>query len=346
MRTVLVFGLAAWLLAGASLASPVSERDSLRRFSYREIHMGVEVRLLLYAPDTARARSAARAAFGRIAHLNRILSSYLSSSDLSRLNGAAGDGARRVPQELFYVLWRSVEIAERTGGAFEPTIGPLSDLWAEARTTGRLPARAARARADSLVGWQLLELDPVERTARLPRAGMALDLGGIAKGYVLDEALDELRLEGIDRALVDAGGDIVVGAPPPRQDPDSTAPASNTSLSDSFRARGWTVETPSGRTLTLSHAAVATSGDSQQFVEIGGTRYSHIVDPRTGLGLTHRTAVTVVAPTGLAADAYATALSVMGPEDGRRFAALRPGFRAYFYAPNETAEEESDAPDR
>lgn len=299
----------------------------LDRFTYRQMHMGVQVRVVLYAPDSSSARTAARRAFDRISELTGLLSSYRTSSELSRLNRRAGGSPMRVSPELFYVLHRAAAIAAETDGAFDPTVGPLSELWDRARSAGRVPTSAELERTDSLVGWSRLELDPAARTARLARAGMQLDLGAIAKGYVLDEALEALERSGVERALVDAGGDVAAGRPPPGRS-------------------GWSIRVPlappdtsleriggelSGRTLSLAHAAVATSGDTQQYVEIGGNRYSHVVDPRSGLGLTHRLAATVVAPTGLVADAYATAVSVLGPEDGRRFLADRPGVRGLIY---------------
>jgi thiamine biosynthesis lipoprotein len=134
---------------------------------------------------------------------------------------------------------------------------------------------------------------------------MLLDLGGIAKGYAADEAMSVLKWQGINRALIAAGGDIVVSRPPPGK-------------------RGWLIGIaplefngkPPDDYLLLSDAAVSTSGDREQYVEIGGVRYSHIIDPRTGLGVTARSSVTVVAPTGIVADSLATAVSVLGPERG------------------------------
>ncbi|MGE4001886.1 MAG: FAD:protein FMN transferase, partial [Planctomycetaceae bacterium] len=156
-----------------------------------------------------------------------------------------------------------------------------------------------------LVGYEQVQLDSLTQTVTLGQAGMRLDLGGIAKGYAADEALRVLQEHGIEHALIDAGGDIVTGQPPPGAD-------------------GWRIgiaplDAPDGdpqRFLRLGNAAVATSGDASQFVEIDGIRYSHIMDPRTGLGLTTRSSVTIVAPDGIAADSLASAVSVLGPERG------------------------------
>jgi len=142
-------------------------------------------------------------------------------------------------------------------------------------------------------------------------------VGGIAKGFILDRALETLSAEGVSRALIEAGGDIVVSGPPPDRD-------------------GWTVQLPGAapdggsRTARLRDAAVSTSGDTEQFVEIDGTRYSHVIDPRTGVGLTHRLLVTVVVDRGVTADGLATTVGVLSREAGRAFLdAHYPGVTAY-----------------
>jgi thiamine biosynthesis lipoprotein len=145
---------------------------------------------------------------------------------------------------------------------------------------------------------------------------MRLDLGGIAKGYAVDKALAVLRRRGITRALVDAGGDIGLGDPPPGKP-------------------GWGIGVaplepggPPGGFLWLSRRAIATSGDTQQYVVIDGVRYSHLVDPRTGLGLTDHSSVTVIAPDGITADGLASAVSVLGPRQGLRLVEETPGAAA------------------
>jgi thiamine biosynthesis lipoprotein len=178
-------------------------------------------------------------------------------------------------------------------------------LWRQARRQKKLPDSDRLARARMLVGHENIRLDANQQTVQLLKQGMQLDLGGIAKGYAADQALDELKRRGVPRALVAAAGDVVVSAPPPGE-------------------TGWTiaVTSPSGVDnppidyLLLHDAAVSTSGDLEQFVELDGKRYSHIIDPKTGWALTNRLQVTVVAPNGTLADSLATAVSVMEPELG------------------------------
>jgi FAD:protein FMN transferase len=174
--------------------------------------------------------------------------------------------------------------------------------------------------ADALkaVGYIKLLLHPQDRTVELKVSGMKLDLGGIAKGYALDEAQRVLKSHAIAHALVSGGGDMALSKPPPGQ-------------------RGWKIEiapldlpnAPPKRYVLLADCGLATSGDVFQKLEIDGRRYSHIVDPRTGIGLTDHSLVTVIAPTCTIADATATAVSVLGPEKGLKLVEETPGVEAH-----------------
>jgi FAD:protein FMN transferase len=263
--------------------------------------MGVLVRLVLYAPEDASARAAARAAFGRIAELDDLLSDYRPMSELMRLSTAPAGTPIPISEDLARVLEQAQTLALLSDGAFDVTAGPLVQIWREARRTGRLPTPAELADARARTGWRNLHLDPIHRTVVLRRANMQLDLGGIGKGYAADQALRVLARLGVDRALVELGGEIAVGAPPPGD-------------------VGWLIrvaEAEPGRdALHLVHAAVSSSGDTEQFLEIDGVRYSHVIDPRTGLGLTHRHLVTVTAPSAALSDGLSTLVAVLGPEQG------------------------------
>lgn len=288
---------------------------ALTRFIYTQYHMGVDARLLVYAPDRPTAERAGAAAFARIAALDSIMSDYRRDSELTRLCARAGDPPVRVSADLFLVLRRAQKVAERSGGAFDVTAGPLIALWRQARKTTVLPDPAEIERARGLVGWRKLRLNEAARTAQLTARGMKLDLGGIAKGYAADGAQRVLKQHGITRALVELGGDIVVSGPPPGTD-------------------GWTIRVPNAgddrgpADLRFTDRAISTSGDTEQFAVIGGRRYSHIVDPRTGQALTNRVQVTVTAPDGLTSDPLSTALSVLGEEHGKLLRAY-PGTAAY-----------------
>ncbi len=282
------------LLGACSLpeAAPPSEE-----FDFTEPHMGTRIRIKLWASGLPQAERAARAGFDVFRRLDALLSDYKPDSALSRLSDAAGRGPQPAPPELLDVLRESKRVAERTGGAFDVTIAPVVLLWRKARKERRLPDPEALRAARALVGHADLVLG--NGTAELRRAGMRLDLGGIAKGYACDRARAALAVEGVTRADVDAGGGMSIGDPPPGRD-------------------AWRIGMigDARRVLQLKNCGVATAGDLEQYVEIDGRRYSHIVDPATGLGLTNRAMATVVAPDGFAADAVDTALCILGPERG------------------------------
>ncbi len=284
----------AGLLVIGSLAAPGCSAP--RRIEYTSIVMGVEARMVLYAADESRARCAARAAFDRMAHLDDVLSDWRVDSELMRACREASSGRTvKISKDLCRVLVRAEEISAETGGAFDITVGPVVALWREARRTGQLPSDQARQEALSRVGWQDVHVDAKACTLRLAREGMQLDLGGIGKGFAADEAIRTLAARGFRRALVAVGGDIAVGERPP--DREAWAIAAGTAP--------WEM-------IPLRHAGISTSGDAEQFVEIDGVRYSHIVDPRSGIGLTNRVQVTVIAPDATTSDAIATALCVLG----------------------------------
>lgn len=274
------------------------------RFTFTESAMGTRARLELYASSEAQARTAAEAAFARIAELEQVASDYRPSSELMRLCAAPSGKPVPLSGDLYRLLTHARRIAEETDGAFDPTVGPLVRLWREARRTARLPDPSAIRDAKARVGWRYLDLDPKGRTATLRRSGMRLDLGGIAKGDAADEVLRAMRAKGVTRALLEFGGDLRLGDPPPGQ-------------------AGWRIEMPNlGETRTLANVAVSSSGDTEQYVEIGGVRYSHVVNPKTGYGLTFRHQATVIAPSGLLADPLSTALTVLD-ERGRLSLLLR-----------------------
>jgi thiamine biosynthesis lipoprotein len=281
--------------------------------------MGMPVRVVLYAADEAAAREAAISAFARIAALDRAMSDYRADSEI-------GDIGRRAPApvlvspDVFRAVSRAIDIARDTDGAFDPTVAPLVALWRDARATGRLPSRAAVDHARALTGWRGVELDAARQTIRLTTPGMRLDLGGVAKGYILQAALETLGGLGIRAAMLEAGGDIVAGAAPPGTD-------------------GWRIETSEvvlpvgtqndlrGRFRVIEDAALATSGPSAQFVEIDAVRYSHVVDPRTGWALTTGVTAHVIAGDAALADALATAATVVGTAGLERLRARFPQAR-------------------
>ncbi|MES2124988.1 MAG: FAD:protein FMN transferase [Gemmatimonadota bacterium] len=292
----------ALLLAALLNLHPLAAVAQGGRFEYRELHMGVEVRLVLQAAGQPAADSGARAAFAAVAVLEQRLSDWRPTSEVRQLTLHPRQW-RRVSVPLYQVLARAVELARASEGAFDPTAGPLVALWREARRTRRLPDSGAVAAARARTGWRLLRLRPASREVWLERDSMLIDLGGIAKGFILDQAGQLLRRRGISRFLIEAGGDIVVG----------DAPAGRP---------GWeiAVKTPRGdTTLALVNVGVGTSGPGAQHLDLDGVRYSHVIDPRTGWALTRAIEVTVVHPVGALSDALATLVTV-APRAGARIA--------------------------
>lgn len=283
----------------------------LERFEYAEPHMGGPVRIVLFAEGEPRARAAASAAFATFAALDAAMSDYRADSELTRLSASAGSPPVRVSEDLARVLLAAREFSEISGGAFDVTVGPLVALWREARRTGRLPNDEAIRAARALVGYRRVHVDRAARTVRLDTPGMRLDLGGIGKGYAADRALEALARHGVASALVEAGGDIALGAAPPGR-------------------AGWRIDVPGGGVVVAARRGVSTSGDLEQFALIGGVRHSHVVDPRTGLAVQHVATVTVVAADATTSDALASALGVLGPSRAKPLAESLGGVAARF----------------
>jgi thiamine biosynthesis lipoprotein len=306
-RIILCFALTLVVIgARPALAQPVQPA----RFEFSRIIMGSQARIVLYAADEPQATSAAAAAFDRLNHLDAVMSDYREDSELMRLCAKAGQGPIPVSDDLLTVLVKSATMADRSGGAFDPTVGPVVALWRQARRDQALPASDDLTDARRLVDHAAVHIDEDAGTIELAIPGMRLDLGGIGKGFAADETIKTLAGAGITSCLVDLGGDIALADPPPGKG-----------------AWSITVELADGstRSLRLANASIATSGDAEQFVEIDGVRYSHIVDPHTGLGLTNRAAATVIAPSGADADALASAACVLGPVEGIELIESIPG---------------------
>jgi len=292
--------------------------------------MGAAWKIKVYSSDSAAGEAAIKAALAEVERLDKVLSDYEPESELSRLSAtAATDHAEHVSDDLWRVLVAADEFRMATDGAFDITVGPLTTLWRQSRRSGKLPREDKLSAARAAIGPGSLVLDAATMSVQLARPGMRLDPGGIGMGYAADRALEILEAQGITAAMIDASGDILVSGPPPGADGWRIMVAP-------LRAGG------DGEVIVLSHAAVTTSGDAYQAVEIDGVRYSHIVDPRTGLGVRGPAAVTVVArapddvvivpdpPLATTADALATAASVLGSTDGPAVIAKYPGVSARF----------------
>ncbi len=310
----------AWLLAGccAALTAAEAGREDYWLLVAEEPHMGTLVRVTAYVPDGIDGVHALRAAFARIRDLDARFSDYREDSEVNRVSCAAGEAPTPVSLDLFTVLTRAVEISARTGGAFDVTSGVLTRLWRRSRQERLPPTPAAIAAARGCAGWRNLILDSKDRSVYFRRQGIRLDLGGIAKGYAVDQALDELRSRGIDRALVAIAGDIAAGNPPPGESAWIVG-------IDAIGSPG-SIECK----VDLTNEAISTSGDRERSFNLGGRFYSHIVNPTSGRGAPVSRAVTVVAPSGVEADGWATALHVVGRSGSERILRAERNLRVYW----------------
>jgi thiamine biosynthesis lipoprotein len=297
---VLACALSLILFGGCWYAVPPTGAQLRTRTERTRLCMGVPARITVdhATGEDEKVEAAIERAFALLASLDTALSDYMLASELNRVNAAAGGPPVAVGADLLSVLATARDVSRASDGAFDASVGPASLLWRETRRSGVLPGEDELARVRVLVDWRKVELDECTRTVRLAQPGMRLDLGGIGKGYAARRAVERLRDEGFPRAMVALSGDIAVGDAP-------------------IGARAWRIEvSPTddrglGREVDLERAAISTAGDAEQFVEIGGRRYSHIVDPRTALGTPGGVMVSVVSPVGEWADALDTAAVVM-----------------------------------
>ncbi len=290
------------LLLGATPAPAAPFRVERARYL-----MGTLCHAVAVHRDSGPAGEALGRALDEVARLERVMSSWREGSELARLNAAAG-APFSCSADLFAVLDSARALAEATGGAFDPTVEPLSRAW-DMRGAGRVPSEPELGRARALVGWSRLRLEP-PRTARLDGPGAGLDLGGIGKGFALDRAAEVLRAAGVERALLNFGGEVLALGTAVRGYPQGD------------NSGKWTVSVahPADRLrpvvrLEVRDAAVSTSAQSERGFVVRGQRYGHVLDPRTGRPVATRASVTVVAPSGTRADALSTALLVRGREE-------------------------------
>jgi thiamine biosynthesis lipoprotein len=289
----------------------------LQRFEFSEPQMGTTFHFILYAESEAKGKEAARAGFDRAKQLNTIFSDYDEKSELVQLCSKAGTGTVTVSPTLADILQKSKTWSERSDGTFDITVGPLVTLWRRARRTRELPNPTALEAAKALVGYQHMQIQGNQVTLAKPK--MKLDLGGIGKGYAADEVQKIFKEHGVTSALVAAGGDIRVTERPPGSEGWIVTVAPLEKVNKDFPAR-----------LILENAGVSTSGDIEQYLEINGVRYSHIIDPKTSLGLVGRMSATVVASCATDSDAATKPLCILGPVKGIAWINAQPGLAGMY----------------
>ncbi|WP_051398054.1 FAD:protein FMN transferase [Runella limosa] len=324
IRIVSLFVPSLWIIL-ALCAFDVNSQEvaPLRRYAYARNAMGSEFNLVFYAPSDSLAKVASDSAFARIQLLNNLLSDYLDGSEVNRLSETAGTGQRFYASAiLFDILEKSKSLSAKTNGAFDVTVGPIVQLWRRAIRRNYFPDKSQLKEARDAVGYRFVRLRAEDRSVVLKRKKMRIDFGAIGKGYAADDVLKVLKSFGIDRAFLDAGGDLAIGDAPPEKE-------------------GWRIEVSSGggdttatHILTLKNCGVATSGSTYRHFDYKGVRYSHIVSPYTGVGLTTHTRTTVITQNGTDADALATAFSVLGIKKSQKVAKRLKGVEVWLLEQN------------
>ncbi len=275
------------------------------RFSYTQSKMGSPCSITFYTDDTLKAGRLANACFHLVDSLAAIFTDYDDSSELNQLCNRIEWMQHpaqpvKVSPALFDILLQSREAYEKSGGRFDITLAPVTRLWRKARQEKRFPSDSMVKEKLALTGFSKVRLDTVLQTVVLLKPGMQLDLGGIAQGYIAQKITDFLQQHAIKNVLADVSGDIVtIGAPP--------------------GTTGWKIgiSLPESRDrilpgyLSVSNCAVTTSGDAYRFMEHEGKRYSHVIDPATGYGVTSQRNVTVIAAEGSTADWLTKACSLL-----------------------------------
>tara|TARA_R110002096_G_scaffold142779_3_gene298297 strand:- start:705 stop:1763 length:1059 start_codon:yes stop_codon:yes gene_type:complete len=314
----------AFCVSGILLAATINAEEDEKLFSFKQPHMGTEFTILVWANQSQSddLTLVVEQAFDRVNQLNQICSDYFPLSEINDLARAPAKVPFPVSPDLYHLLFLSKELTRESEGAFDVTAGPLVRLWRLSKKNSKLPTPEQLERAKARTGADHLTLDTENQTVTKHVEGMLFDLGGIAKGYAADAAFSILRDAGYRRTLVAASGDIVAGDPPPGK-------------------AGWIVgietlelepDPNQLNTITLANRAISTSGDARQYIEVDGTRYSHIVSTKTGLGLTERIAASVIAKCAADSDRYATVVTLLGEKDGLQFIENKRGIECRIVA--------------
>lgn len=279
--------------------------QNLMRFSFSEVAMGTQMKIIFYASDSLKANDISKALFKKVKALNAIFSDYDNNSELMQLCSSYQTNKRiEVSNELFDILYEANKISIVSDGMFDVTVGPYTRMWRKAKKKHKLPTKQRLLQAKKVVDYKYIILNHKDKTVTFKKSGVQIDLGGIAKGYTADKVLKMLKNYNINQALIDFGGDITVGDSPPNK-------------------KGWNVEInytnhlgeQISKVVSINNISIATSGDYFQQLSIDNIKYSHIIDPTTGLGITKSIQVTVIAKSGILADSFASAFNVMHKTD-------------------------------
>jgi thiamine biosynthesis lipoprotein len=285
------------------LLFPFTLSAQLKRFQFSQNKMGAPFNIVFYCNDSAKATELSSQCFALVDSLNNIFSDYSSSSEVGRLASARIIKDQKVSDKLFQMIMQSKQAWIKSGKTFDITIGALTQLWRKAKSEKRFPSHSEVIKANQSTGFGNLTIDENSKTISFKKRGIRFDFGGIVPGYAAQKVIDFLKSKNINIALADASGDIVMSEAPPGKS-------------------GWTIgiNLPESenelwdKKLELKNCAVSTSGDVYRYTIHNGKKYSHIINPKTGYGVTSQRNVTVIAKEGAEADWLATACSILSIE--------------------------------
>jgi len=309
LTTILVFIWSVSLL----FCTGCAKEAALTEFSRDDFIMDTIIHITVYTSEEKQGQQALEEAFGEFKRIHKLTdrfaalnSSNPEESDIFRINENAGEKPVQVSEDTFKMLERSLHFFNLTGGAFDPSIGPVVDLWGFGKKDYRVPGEDELANKISLVGMDQLIVDQENKTVFLPKKGGVLDLGGVAKGYATDLAVKKLREMGIKHAMINAGGNVYALG----KKPDGTL---------------WRVGIQDPReenqivaVVNVADTALVSSGDYERYFVKENVRYHHIINPATGKPAEGLMETTVLAKSAADADILSTALFVLGEEKGKK----------------------------
>lgn len=320
-RSLIPSLLVAAFIAPAGISTAEAGRDQVIVRSGKV--MGTRVTLQLWTDSESKAANAVAKVFAEFRRIDKMMTTWLADSQVSQINAAAGLKAIKVDRELFRVIDYAAKMAKTSNGAFDISVGAFRGLWKfDQDRDGSIPDKAAVAKRLRLVGYKNVIVNRKAKTVKLRKKGMRITLGGIAKGYAVDRAVSILHTLGLVDFILQAGGDLYasgrrghrqwrVGIRDPRSKRDAVFAL-----------------------VAIENATFSTSGDYERSVVKNGVRYHHILDPKTGHPARRCRSVTVKAATAMQADAWSTALFVMGPAAGMKLVERTPGIEAVFVDAN------------
>jgi FAD:protein FMN transferase len=290
-------------------------------FQYFRVTMDTSVELQLSAGSKKEAEELKDLVYGEMERLELLFSRSIAGSDVSRINRAAGSEPVKVSEEVFHVTGRALYYAGISGGAFDPTIAPVIDLWGFLGQEYMVPDRGELEDILPYVDFSLLDLGPEDQTIYLPLPEMSIELGGIAKGFIIDQAVQVLINSGVRYAFINAGGDIALIGTRPDGSP-------------------WQIGVRHPReankiiaVIPVVGAAVVTSGDYERSFTRDGVSYHHIIDPETGMPARSLVSVTIIAESAMEADALSTTVFILGPVEGMDLIEQLPGVEGILITP-------------